>query len=184
MNTLIDRLHKLLGMKLLLAIAPERFRDEELEIPMGVFKESGIDFDIASTATGTCMGMLGVTVEACRTFEEADPDDYAGIVIVGGIGSQDYLWTNERLIDLVRSFFEQGKVVAAICLSPVVLARAGILAGRQATVYPTPASVKEMQKGGAHLLTIPVVADMQIVTANGPGAAEEFANTIVTKLEC
>jgi protease I len=171
-------------MKLLLAIAPERFRDEELETPREAFAEAGIDVDIASTVTGTCMGMLGVTAEAGLTFQEANPDDYDGIVVVGGIGAQDHLWSNETLFGLVRSFFEQGKVVAAICLAPVVLARAGVLSGRQATVYPSPAAVSEMKRAGVHLVDIPVVADRQIVTASGPGAAAQFADTIITKLEC
>ncbi len=171
-------------MKLLITIAPERFRDEELERPIRVFEEAGIDYDIASTTAGTCTGMLGAVTEAALTFDDVDPDDYAGIVVVGGVGSQDHLWGNETLASLVKSFFEQGKVVAAICLSPVVLARAGILAGRQATVFPSPAAVREMAKGGANLVDVPVVADMQIVTANGPSAAAEFADAIVSKLEC
>ncbi|HOB18694.1 MAG TPA: DJ-1/PfpI/YhbO family deglycase/protease [Candidatus Methanoculleus thermohydrogenotrophicum] len=171
-------------MNLLFAIAPEQFRDEELEIPRRIFKEAGIGVDIASTTPGMCTGMLGGAVEAIMSFNDVDPDDYAGIVVVGGIGSQDYLWVNKKLQALVRMFFEQGKVVAAICLAPVVLARAGILGGRQATVYPSPAAVREMKKAGANLVDVPVVADLQIVTANGPGAAAQFANTIITKLEC
>lgn len=171
-------------MKLLFAIAPEQFRDEELEIPKQTFEEAGIGVDLASTVAGTCTGMLGCTAEAAMAFEDAKSDDYAGIVVVGGSGSQEHLWGSERLRDLVRSFFEQGKVVAAICLAPVVLARAGVLAGRQATVYPSPAAVAEMKKAGANFLEIPVVADMQVVTASGPEAAAQFADTIITKLEC
>jgi len=171
-------------MKLLLAIAPERFRDEELEIPKRAFEEAGIGVDVASTAAGMCTGMLGARTKAAMTFDEVDPDDYAGIVVVGGAGSQDHLWGSKRLQALVRTFFEEGRIVAAICLAPVVLARAGILAGRQATVYPSPAAVAEMKKAKAILHEIPVVADMQIVTANGPAAAAQFADTIITKLEC
>lgn len=171
-------------MKLLLVIAPEGFRDEELDTPKRVFEESGIDVDIASTKPGTCTGMLGATVEADLMVDTVDPNDYAGIVVVGGVGSQEYLWGSKRLVALVRTFFEQGKVVAAICLAPVVLARAGILSERQATVYPSPAAVREMNVAGANLQNIPVVADREIVTANGPGAAAQFAETIITKLEC
>ena len=171
-------------MRFVFAIAPEQYRDEELEVPKRAFEEVGIDVDIASTAAGTCTGMLGGTAEAAMAFDCPNPDDYAGIVVVGGSGSKVHLWGDERLIALVRSFFEQGKVVAAICLAPVVLARAGILSGRQATVYPSPEAIREMEKAGANLLDIPVVADMQIVTANGPAAAAQFAETIITKLDC
>lgn len=171
-------------MNLLFVIAPERFRDEELDIPKRIFEEAGIGVDIASTAPGKCRGMLGVSAEASLALDDVDPGDYAGIVIVGGTGSQDHLWGSGRLQALARAFFEQGRVVAAICLAPVVLARAGILAGRQATVYPSPEAVQEMERAGANLVNISVVADMQVVTANGPGASSRFADMILTKLEC
>lgn len=171
-------------MKLLFVIAPDQYRDEELDIPKRAFEEAGVGVDLASTVAGTCTGMLGGTVEAAMALDDVESDDYVGIVVVGGSGSQDHLWDSERLRDLVRSFFEEGKVVAAICLAPVVLARAGILTRRQATVYRSPDAVAEMKKAGANLVDIPVVADMQVVTANGPAAAAAFADTIITKLEC
>jgi protease I len=171
-------------MRLLIAIAPERFRDEELERPMAVFAENGVDYHIASTRTGACTGMLGAAIDATLTFDEASSEDYEGLVIIGGIGSQDFLWTSVRLMTLAQEFFNQGKVVAAICLAPVVLSRAGVLKGKQATVYPSPASLAELKKGGANVLSMPVVADMQVVTANGPGASDEFADMIISKLEC
>jgi len=171
-------------MKLLLVIAPENFRDEELQVPRSVFDRHGIAYDIASNKTGTCSGMLGATAEATLALDDVVPEEYAGIVIVGGIGAQDHLWGNARLQDLVRTFFESGCLVAAICLSPVVLARAGVLRGREATVFRSPASVQEMEKGGAVLVDIPVVADMDLITAAGPSVAEAFAEEIVDKLVC
>ncbi|MDN7025583.1 hypothetical protein FGU65_11890 [Methanoculleus sp. FWC-SCC1] len=170
-------------MKLLLVIAPEHYRDEELDEPARAFREAGVDYDIASTASGTCTGMLGGTAEAALALDCVDPGAYAAIVVVGGAGAPGHLWKNDHLISRVREFAAQGKVVAAICLSPVVLARAGLLKGRQATVYRTDVSVREMERGGAHLLDMPVVADMQYVTANGPAAAAAFADVILSKLE-
>lgn len=171
-------------MRLLLVIAPEKFRDEELQVPQKLFAHEGIDYDIASTRKGRCEGMLGASAEATLCLEDVDPQKYSGIVIIGGMGSQDYLWGNSTLISLVKAFFESGKVVAAICLSPVVLAQAGVLKGREATFFRSPASVKEMKKGGAHLVDFPVVADLDLITANGPQAAKEFAETIMEKLGC
>ncbi|MDT8357999.1 MAG: DJ-1/PfpI family protein [Methanomicrobiaceae archaeon] len=171
-------------MRLLLVIAPEQFRDEELQVPQKIFAREGIEYDIASTRTGRCEGMLGASAEATLCLEDVDARKYRGIVIIGGMGSQDYLWGNSTLISLVKAFFESGKVVAAICLSPVVLAQAGVLKGREATFFRSPASVKEMEKGGAHLVDFPVVADLDLITANGPQAAEEFAKTVREKLGC
>ncbi len=170
-------------MKLLVAVAPERFRDEELSEPMKVFSSSGIETVIASTRTGECLGMLGDRVSATVTFDEVSADDYDGIVIIGGIGSQDFLWSSEALIARVQECAERKKITAAICLSPVVLAFSGILKGKRATVYPSPASTREMKKAGAVLTDDPVVVDENIITANGPGAAKAFGEAIVRVLK-
>jgi len=169
-------------MKLICAIAPDRFRDEELLIPLDVFADAGIETVIASTRTGTCEGMLGAAVEASVPFTAVSPDEYDGIVIVGGIGSQDYLWGDNDLIGLVKSFAAAGKVVAAICLSPVVLARAGVLSGKKATVFHSPGSVTELKRGEATQVDDDVVTDGKVVTSNGPSASEAFAKAVVSLL--
>ena len=87
------------------------------------------------------------------------------------------------LTGLARYFHETGKVVAAICLAPVVLARAGILKQKKATVYDSPVAVMEMKKGKAVLVGQPVVTDGRIVTANGPLAAKDFAAAVVKELK-
>ncbi|MCK8519874.1 DJ-1/PfpI family protein, partial [Methanoculleus sp. 7T] len=169
-------------MKLVLAIAPDRFRDEELFVPQKAFADARVETVIASTQTGTCEGMLGGAAEATTTFAEVAPDAYDGIVIAGGIGSQDSLWGNNDLIKLVQTFAAEGKVVAAICLSPVVLARAGVLKGKSATVFNSPASVSEIRRGGATLTDEAVVVDGRVVTANGPFASEAFAAAVLSLL--
>lgn len=171
-------------MKLLLVIAPERFRDEELFVPMRIFEEAGIGCEIASTRAVECSGMLGGSADATIVIDDADASEFEGIVVIGGMGAQDFLWTHKGLIALVRDFYQSGKTVAAICLAPVVLAKAGILKGRQATVFRSPASVLEMKNGGADLVRMPVVADMNIITAEGPQFAGSFAELILEKLGC
>jgi protease I len=166
-------------MKILIAIAPEKFRDEELEVPVAAFQESGIAFDIASTRRGTCTGMLGAKTTASLSFEEIEPKQYGCLVIIGGGGSQTYLWNDDLLVQLAKYFHESRKIVAAICLAPVVLAHAGILKGKRATCFESPVSFREMKAGGAVLVNKPVVTDGLIITANGPSAAPEFADSIL-----
>lgn len=170
-------------MKVLLVIPPENFRDEELARPVELFEKEKIQYDIASTRRGECKGMLGARARATLTLEEVDPSAYAGIVIVGGTGSPVHLWDNEMLAQLVKYFAKNNRLVAAICLSPVVLARAGVLQGKRATCYDTPLSTKEMRKGGVNLSGDAVVTDGKVVTANGPTAAGEFAAAIVRVLK-
>ena len=166
-------------MKILIAVAPEKFRDEELAVPVTEFRRAGITFDIASTRRGPCTGMLGAKTTATLAFEEIDPKHYGGLVIIGGTGSQTHLWNDDLLVQLAKYFHESRKIVAAICLAPVILARAGILKGKKATYYESPASFLEMKAGGAVLVNKPVVVDGQIITANGPAAAREFAEAIL-----
>jgi deglycase len=170
-------------MKLLVVIAPEKFRDEELFEPLAVFKKEGIAYDVVSTCVGTCVGMLGAEVDVEVEIANVDPAPYDGIVIIGGTGAQDYLWGDPRLEDLVRSFDASGKLLAAICLSPAVLAGAGVLQGKKATVFRTPSSVAVMEGGGAQLGTDHVVVDGRIVTADGPPAARKFGEAVATLLK-
>jgi protease I len=169
-------------MKVLIAIAPEKFRDEELAAPVTALEKAGIAFDIASTRRGICTGMLGAKATATTSFEEIDPKSYDGIIIVGGSGSQFYLWEDKILPVLVKYLRDKGKVVAAICLAPVILARAGILKGKKATHFDNPAVFREMKIGGAIVVNQPVVTDTRIITANGPAASEAFAEAVMKAL--
>ena len=166
-------------MKVLIIIAPEKFRDEEFSVPAAELQKAGIGYDIASTRRGTCRGMLGATVNATLSLKEVDPKTYDGILIVGGGGAQSFLWDDDTLRGLVKSIHRSAGTVAAICLAPVVLARAGILTGKKATVFSTPLSLGEMKSGGAVLADKAVVSDSCIVTANGPAAAADFARAFI-----
>jgi protease I len=169
-------------MKVLIIIAPEKFRDEEFTVPAAVLQKAGIGYDIASTRRGSCTGMLGAKTNATLSIEEVDPTSYDGILIVGGGGAQSYLWEDVVLGEMVKYFHASGRVVAAICLAPVVLARAGILKGKKATFFNSPISLGEMKAGGAVLVDKAVVSDSRIITANGPAAAIEFAETFIHTL--
>jgi len=171
-------------MKLLMVVAHERYRDEEFEVPARAFDDAGIDYDVATDKPGTCMGMLGATVEVPMAITDAKAGDYDGVVIVGGVGSQQYLWNHDGLIALVREMNEAGKLVAAICLAPVVLALAGALEGRQATVFETPLSRNTLKQHGATYQKIPVIVDDNVITASGPDAAAAFAEQIIGYFSC
>lgn len=171
-------------MKVLFVIAPDRYREEEFEVTEKILSESGIEYDVASTKTDICTGMMGGEQEATLKISDASVSDYDGLVLIGGLGARDFLWADDDLCKLTKEFGETGKIVAAICLAPVILARAGLLKERQATVFESPASVKLLEQGGASYVKIPVVSDMNIITANHPLAAEKFAEEILEKLGC
>ncbi len=168
--------------KMLIVIAPENFRDEELFEPLAVLEENGIEYEIISTKKGRFRGMLGGYATATETIMETiqlldggkGMKHYGGLMIIGGSGSKDYLWGDEELYRIARHFDKETKPAGAICLSPVVLARAGVLAGRHATVWPDREAIRELEKHKAEYEDTPVVSDGYIITANGPEAAAEF----------
>ncbi len=173
---------KLDGIKVVLVIAPDQFRDEELFVPKAELEKAGAETIVASTRTGQAKGMLGGAAHAETSIKDLREKDYDAIVVVGGMGSPEYLWEDKELHALLRGFQKASKVYAAICLSGAVLAKAGVLEGKQATVWETPESRKALEEGKAKFVNQPVVHDGKVVTANGPEAAADFAGTIINEL--
>ena len=160
---------------ILMIIPPERFRDEELFITQAELENAGHTTVIASTRTGSCPGSRGGFAAAALTLDEVHLDDYAAVVFVGGGGSK-LLFSNAKALDIARQMHEKGKVVAAICLAPVILANAGVLQGRRATVAGTEAAAIEAL--GAAYTGPGVTVDGNIITANAPKASQLFGQMI------
>jgi len=166
--------------KVLFVIAHQGFRDEELATPKKILEEGGFAGVIASTDTSVAKGMLGAKVKPDLLISQANADDYVALVIVGGAGART-LWSDTTLIRLAGEFKEADKILGAICLAPVVFARAGILKGIDATCFSSVAS--ELKAGGANYLTEDVVCRGKIVTASGPRAAEAFGHKLLSLLK-
>lgn len=99
------------------------------------------------------------------TFDDIDPHDYAGLVIPGG-RAPEYLRLNQRVLEIVRTFFEPPRPVAAICHGLQLLTAAGVLKGRRCTAYP--ACGPEVTLAGGEYVEIPVtdaITDGLLVTA-------------------
>lgn len=165
-----------------MVIAPEKFRDEELFEPLQVFQSKNIATQVVSTTTGQHKGVLGRVMTTTKTIEGVNPDDFDAIVIVGGGGSRDYLWNNEKLLELLKEFNSMGKITAAICISPAVLAQAGLLTGKKATVFPDDEAIAVLQQKGAIYLDEAVILDGTVITGRNPDAAKEFGLKIAEVL--
>ncbi|MCS3901235.1 DJ-1/PfpI/YhbO family deglycase/protease [Methanococcus voltae] len=171
-------------MTVLVVIAPKDFRDEELFEPLQVIQSTNkIATQVVSTEIGEHTGMLGRKITTNKTIEQVKSSDYDSIIVVGGSGSRDYLWNNETLLKLVNEFNDDKKVVSAICISPVVLAHAGVLKDKNATVFEDAESIEEMKKAGVNLLDDGVVVDGNIITAKGPQFAKEFGMKVLELIE-
>jgi protease I len=170
------------GRHVVIVIAPERFRDEELETPRRLLVQAGHRVSVASTRSGEAVGMLGVRIKVDATVAQVRAEECDALVIAGGSGAPAHLWDAEPLITLVKAVHTAGRPVGAICLGPPVLARAGILLRRRATCYPADRALLELKRGGATVVEEPVVCDGTIVTANGPEAATAFGEALAQLL--
>lgn len=167
--------------KALFIIAQKNFRDEELEEPLMVLKKAGHQCEIASIEDDVCTGMLGAKVKPNLAVRDANADDYDVVVVVGGSGSPE-LAKHSDVLMLLRKAKELNKKLAAICLGPMILAKAGVIKDKNVTVYKTDESVNAVREAGANLIDKAVVVDKDLVTANGPKAAEKFGKKILEML--
>lgn len=161
--------------KVLMIIAPERFRDEELFVTKEELEKDGHETIIASIVKGICPGSRGGFATATLTLNEVKASDYDAVVFVGGGGSKIY-YANEEALRIAKEMHKKKAVVAAICLAPVILANAGILKGKNATVAGTEA--KTIESKGAKYTEPGVTVDGNIVTGNAPKSSRLFGQKI------
>lgn len=166
--------------KIAMIIARENFRDEEYLYPKEEFEKNGHEVLTASSTTKECKGRFGAVVTPDIHYAELTADDFDALVFVGGGGASEYFDTPVAH-GLARQTYREGKVVAAICIAPVILSRAGLLSGKKATVFSDGES--DLVKGGAFYTGEAVETDGLIVTANGPDASRDFAQAIMKKLK-
>lgn len=159
----------------LMIIAPERFRDEELFVTQEELEKAGHKIVIASTTKGKCPGSRGGFAFATLSLSEVKTKKYDAVVFVGGGGSKIY-FNNVDALRIAKETYDQGKVIAAICLAPVVLANAGVLQNKLATVAGTEA--KTIESKGAIYTGPGVTIDRNIVTANAPKASRLFGQKV------
>ena len=124
-------------------------------------------------------GAHGIGVEADILFKEADMKRCAMLVFPGGMPGTTNLCNHKELIEEVKQFYEEGKPVAAICAAPMVLAKAGLFDGHEATIYPG----MEEKLVGAVPTAGNVVKSGQLITSKGPGTAMDFALALIAELK-
>jgi protease I len=165
--------------KLLFVIAPKDFNDLELNDTREICETAGHTVDVASTTTGTAVGMMSHEEDVQLTLDDVIANRYDGLVIVGGYGAVTALWNNKDLHDLASAFNQQEKLTSAICVSPVVLAKAGLLAGKKATVWDMAESRDAFTEANVTYTEDAITQDGLLLTGKSPDAARDFGKAIV-----
>ncbi len=163
--------------KVLMIVAPHNFRDEEFQKPHDYFISKGYDVTVASTTTDSIKGMLGLKIKPDKLLSQIIPDSFDMVVMPGGSGAGVF-FKDTTVTKILKSFENRHKIIAAICLSPVTLAKNGLLKGKRATAWPSLFTKRALKRNGAVYVNKPVVIDGNIITANGPKSALKFAKAI------
>jgi protease I len=163
------------------------YQDTEFSTPYQYFIDHNAKVEVYSTKKGIARGMNGGTFSVEHDLSELNVDNYNAIVFVGGSGT--LLVRNEdKSLKIAKKALETNKILAAICWSPTVLAKAGVLKGKNATVWygPDPElkilTSEYIEKQGAKYTGQDVTIDGNIITANGPRAALKYAEEIWNKI--
>jgi len=162
----------------LMVIAPNDFREDTTITPKEILEQKGITVILSSTTLDEATGVGGSKLKPQIKISEAKVKDYDAIVIAGGRGVKEYLWGDQELISLVKEAYQNNRLVAAICFSPVILAQAGILKDKQATVFDDPDSISELENNGVIYVNDSLVVSGKIITARDPASAQEFVAAI------
>ena len=153
---------------------------EEIEAVtiIDLLRRADIEVVVAGLQPGVVKASRGVQLVPDTTLDAVLDEDFDMVVLPRGMPGAAHLKADARIITLLKNMAAAGRYTAAICAAPIVLAEAGLLAGRRATSYPGFLdALPDIQ-----LSTATVVQDGQVLTSRGPGTAMDFALALIEVL--
>jgi protease I len=170
-----------LAARRIAVLAMDGFELVELVVPANAMRLAGATVDVISIHPGHIRGMNlhepAMRVGVDRTLDEANPNEYDGLLIPGGFVNPDLLRQSAAARAFVRAFADAGKPIASLCHGPWVLASAGLLRGRRLTSWP--GLRDDLVNAGATWLDEPLVHDANLVTSRGPQDLKPFCTAII-----
>ncbi len=164
----------------LLIIAPQGYQDVELDGTRKGLLEANFEVVLASTEAGVCTGKFGGKEQATVAMRDVNISDYDRIGFIGGPGAHE-LRDNADAHRIARETVRANKPLGAICIAPTILAAAGVLTGKRATVWNEDGSESAgLEAAGAIYTGDSVTQDGLLVTGNGPKAAVEFGKAFAS----
>jgi protease I len=174
---------KLSGKKVAF-VATDGVEQVELTEPWKAVESEGGQPELLSIEEGQIQGFEHLdkadTFDVDKPVKEANPDDYAGLVVPGGVANGDFLRGDEDTVRFVRSFFEAGKPVGIICHGPWVAVEADVVRGRTLTSWPTLKT--DIRNAGGEWVDKEVVVDAGFVTSRKPDDLPAFCAKVVEEI--
>ena len=165
--------------KILSVIAHQDFQDKEYGDSKAALEEAGYEVITAST-TNVAHGSFDAEVEVDVMLSDVSSDDYDAIAFIGGAGCFEY-FDDPTALNLAQDFYNAGKITAAICAAPSILANAGLIEGKKATCWEGESG--NLKEKGGDYTGGNVEVDGLIITSDGPRSATKFGETIANSLK-
>jgi protease I len=164
-------------------LATDMFEQVELVEPRKAVEQAGAEVELVSLETGEIQGFdhydQADTFPVDRAVADVSADDYDALLLPGGVGNPDTLRMDEDAVRFVRSFFEQGKPVAAICHAPWLLVEADVVRGRNVTSFWSIRT--DVRNAGGNWSDEEVVVDDGLVTSRSPDDLPAFNAMVVVE---
>jgi protease I len=172
--------NELKGMRIAF-LAADGVEQVELTEPWKAVEKAGGEPELLSLKTGEIQGFdhhdKGKTFTVDKVVKDADPTDYDGLLLPGGVINPDILRTDEKAVGFVRTFFEQGKPVGAICHGIWTLIEAGVVKGRTLTSWPSLRT--DVENAGGTWVDEELHVDRGLFTSRKPDDLPAFTRKLV-----
>lgn len=172
-----------MGKNVALVVASQGFQPTEYSDTKTELEKAGVKVTVFSDAVPAVSSGKKFTLNDAKTLDQLKVADFDAIALVGGPGALDQL-DNDEVYALIQSFDAANKIVAAICISPRILAKSGVLEGHTATGWDDDGWLDTvLDDAGVTRSEESVAVDDRFITADGPDSAAGFGRAIAKKLQ-
>jgi protease I len=172
------------GTKVAVMVANEGVEQLELTEPVKALREAGATVELVAPERGEIQAFNHLdkadTFQADRAVEEVSAEDYAALVLPGGVANPDQLRTISAAVEFAAAFFEAGKPVAAICHAPWTLVEADVVKGRTLTSWPSLET--DIRNAGGNWVDEEVHVDQGLVTSRKPDDLPAFCSKMIEEI--
>jgi protease I len=169
------------GKKIAFLVAQEGVEEVELTEPWKAVERAGAKPELIAPEEGEVQAFQhldkSATFPVDRTLDDAEPGDYDGVVLPGGVANPDQLRTESRAVEFLQRFFGEGKPVGVICHGPWTLVEADLVRGRTLTSWPS--LTTDIRNAGGDWVDAEVVVDQGLVSSRKPDDLPAFCAKIV-----